>query len=299
MVDVVGPDPVTRCGQSADLFPGQVPVLDRIEGEVELGDHPASLEERQDRLDPVVRSVVEADDHRPFGERRPLVPVRGEIARQDRRVPVEEEPVELGGEGRRQDVIGREPALPRRRPARIVRRDRLDAVVVEDRHRRRRIGGRHDRDRRHGRGMGDGRHRRRRRPLRRRDPHDGRRVRLDRTGARGDRGRGDATVRERVRDAPERHGRDRDQGHAPAGEAGSFDRPASCRRPHSILTSSPEAFASTAWLPWVRSGRGTWRRRIRPPRRHGRHGGRTLAGRASRSVRIVSRPWSSASHDFR
>ena len=153
MVDVVSPDPVTRCGQSADLLPGQVPVLDRIEGEVELGDHPASLEQRQDLLDPIVRSVVEADDHRSLRERRPLVPVRGEIARQDRRVPVEEEPVELGGKGGRQDVIGREPALPRSRPARVVRRDRLDAVVVEDRHRRRRVGRRHDRDRRDGRAM--------------------------------------------------------------------------------------------------------------------------------------------------
>ena len=60
MVDVVRPDPVTRCGQSADLLPGQVPVLDRVERQVELGDHPACLEQRQDVPDPIVRSVVEA-----------------------------------------------------------------------------------------------------------------------------------------------------------------------------------------------------------------------------------------------
>jgi hypothetical protein len=65
-------------------------------------------------------------------------------------------------------------------------------------------------------------------------------------GARGDREGGDGAVRERVRDAPERHGRDREQRHAPAGEAGSCDRPASRRRPHSILTSNPEVLVSTA-----------------------------------------------------
>ena len=52
-------------------------------------------------------------------------------------------------------------------------------------------------------------------------------------------------------------------------------------------------------MPRVRTGHGTRRRRIRCPRRHGRHGGRTLAGRASCSARIVSRPRSSASRDFR
>ena len=146
-------------------------MLDRVERQVELGDHPARLEQRQDGPDPIVRSVVEGDDHRSLRERRPLVPVRGEVARQDRRVAVEEEPVELGGEGGRQDVIGGEPALPRGRPARVGRRDLLDAVVVEDRHRRRRVGGRDDRARR-GHWPAGGRDRRRRRARRSGDRHD-------------------------------------------------------------------------------------------------------------------------------
>ncbi len=245
MVDVVRPDPVTGGGQSTDLLPGQVPVRDGVERQVELGHHPACLEQRQDGPDPIVRSVVERDDHRPFRERRPLVPVRGEIARQDRRVAVEEEPVELGGEGGRQDVIGGEATLPSGRPARVGRRDLLDAVVVEDRHGRRRVGGRDDRAR-HGHGLADSRHRCRRRARRSRDRPDGRRLRLDAGHARGDREGDHGAVRERVRHAPEQHGRDRDERHAPAGEAGSFDRPAWCRRPHSILTSNPEVFASTA-----------------------------------------------------
>ena len=111
VVDVVRPDPVAGRDQATDLLPGEVAELDRVERQVELGDHPARLEHRQDGLDPVVRSVVEGDDHRSCRERRPLVPVGGEIARQDRRVAVEEEPVELGGEGLRQDVVGDEPPL--------------------------------------------------------------------------------------------------------------------------------------------------------------------------------------------
>ena len=274
-------------------------MLDRVEGQVELGDHPASLEQRQDLPDPIVRSVVEADDHRPFRERRPLVPVRGEIARQDRRVAVEEEPVELGGKGGRQDVIGGEPALPRGRPARVGRRDLLDAVVVEDRHRRRRVGGRDDRARR-GHWPAGGRDRRRRRPRRSRDRHDGRRVRLgpERRWRRSGGGQRRCTrtcprrtraTRPRSRAAPRTGGRGwlvRSAGVAPSS---SFDPD----------LESPKRSSRPRALPRVRTGHGTRRRRIRCPRRHGRHGGRTLAGRASCSARIVSRPRSSASRDFR
>ena len=114
--------------------PGQVAVLDRVEREVELGDHPAGLERRQHLAQPRLRPVVEGQDHRPPRQARAVVPVRGEVARQDRRVAVRLEPVELRLERRRQRVVGEERALALRPPRAEVGRDGLHAVVVDDRH---------------------------------------------------------------------------------------------------------------------------------------------------------------------
>ena len=114
--------------------PGEVAVLDRVEREVELGDHPAGLERGQHLAQPRLRPVVEGQDHRPPRQARAVVPVRGEVARQDRRVAVRLEPVELGLERRRQRVIGEERALALRAPRAEAGRDGLHAVVVDDRH---------------------------------------------------------------------------------------------------------------------------------------------------------------------
>ena len=108
-------------------------MLDGVERQVELGDHAVFLEHRQDALHPVVRAVVEGDDHRPRGESRPPVPVVGQVARQDRRVAVVPEPVELGRERLRQRVVGRELRALGLRQRGVVGGQRLDAVVVEDR----------------------------------------------------------------------------------------------------------------------------------------------------------------------
>ena len=109
-------------------------MLDRVEGQVELGDHPARAQHRQDGRDPAPRAVVEGDDDRPVREREAVVPVGRQVARQDRRVAVGLQPVELGLERGGDHVVGDELALRRGRPLGEVRRRRLDPVVVQDRH---------------------------------------------------------------------------------------------------------------------------------------------------------------------
>ncbi len=108
-------------------------MLDRVEREVELGNHPAGLERGQHLAQPGLRPVVEGQDHRPPRQAGAVVPVRGEVAWQDRRVAMRLEPVELGLERRRQRVIGEERALPLRAPRAEAGRDGLHAVVVDDR----------------------------------------------------------------------------------------------------------------------------------------------------------------------
>ena len=132
VVDVVRADAVAGPGEPPDLGPAQVAVLDRVEGQVELGDHAPLPERRQHLAQPRLRSVVEREDHRPLGQPRPGVPVRGQVPRQDRRVAVRPEPVELGLEGGRQRVVGKErpPALCP--PVPELGRDGLHAVVVDD-----------------------------------------------------------------------------------------------------------------------------------------------------------------------
>ena len=134
MVDVVGADAVARPGEPPDLRPGEVAVLDGVEREVELRDHPAGLERRQDLAHPGRRPVVEGQDHRPARQAGAVVPVRDEVARQDRRVAMRLEPIELRLERRGQRVVGEERALALRPPGAEVGRHGFDPVVVDDRH---------------------------------------------------------------------------------------------------------------------------------------------------------------------
>ena len=173
-------------------------MLDRVEGQVELRDHAARPERRQHLAQPGLRPVVEREDHRPARQPGAGVPVGGQVARQDRRVAVRPEPVELGLEGGRQRVVGEErpPALGT--PVAELGRDRLHAVVVDDgdaapgdAHRRRRREGMAPDRRGEAAVRGSTRRsrgcRRRRRPRRR--PWAGREARSRRMASRADRPR--------------------------------------------------------------------------------------------------------------
>ena len=108
VMDVVGADAVTGRREPAHFAPRDRAIRDRAQGQVELGDHPALPQHRQHRGGPIVRPVVEREHDRPRRQRRTMIPMRGEIAGKDRRVPVLHEPVELRRERRRKDVVRKE-----------------------------------------------------------------------------------------------------------------------------------------------------------------------------------------------